>query len=121
MIDVTGENLIPIRDVPGLLPPRPTGRRVHLSVVYRWIGRGIRGVRLEAIRIGGTTYTSAEALQAFAQHLSQADRSPSPSVVLSWLRVQVEFLGLFFRETPGRSEHRFGLESAPPFPPGERS
>ena len=40
---------------------------------------------------------------------------------LSWLGVQVEFLGLFFRETPGRSEYCFGLESAPPFPPGERS
>ena len=40
---------------------------------------------------------------------------------LYWLRVQVEFLGLFFRETPGRSEHCFGLESAPPFPPGART
>lgn len=81
MIDVTGENLIPIREVPGLLPPRPTGRRVHVSTVFRWIGRGVRGVRLDAVRIGGTTYTSAEAIQAFAQHLSRADRSPSPSVV----------------------------------------
>jgi hypothetical protein len=28
--------------------------------------RGIKGVRLDAIRIGGTTYTSREALQRFA-------------------------------------------------------
>jgi len=45
---------------------RPNGKRVHISAVYRWVQRGIKGVRLEAIRIGGTTYTSREALQRFA-------------------------------------------------------
>jgi hypothetical protein len=33
--------------------------------------RGVRGIRLEVIRVGGTTYTSLEALQRFA--------SPSPT------------------------------------------
>ena len=67
MIDIDKEQLIPIRDVPRRLPPRPTGRRVHISAVYRWIQCGIRGVRLEAIKLGGTTYTSIEALQRFAE------------------------------------------------------
>ena len=66
MIDISIENLIPIRDVPRRLPPRPTGKRVHISAVYRWIQRGVQGVRLEYIKIGGTTYTSKEALQRFA-------------------------------------------------------
>jgi hypothetical protein len=70
MIDISTEHLIPIRDVPHHLPPRPTGRRVHVSAVYRWILRGVRGVRLETIRIGGTSYTSAEALQRFADGLN---------------------------------------------------
>lgn len=69
MIDVTQEKLISIRQVPRLLPCRPTGKRVHISAVYRWIQRGIRGVQLEAIRVGGTTYTSHEALQRFAAQL----------------------------------------------------
>ena len=81
MIDIANEQLVPIRDVPRLLPRRSTGRRVHISAVYRWIAPGVHGVRLASIKIGGTTYTSAEALQAFAQHLSRADRSGSPSVV----------------------------------------
>jgi len=70
MIDLTQEELVPIRDVPKHLPPRPTGKRVHISAVYRWLLRGIRGVRLESLKIGGTTYTSKEALQRFADRLT---------------------------------------------------
>ena len=70
MIDLTQEELVAIRDVPKHLPPRPTGKRVHISAVYRWLLRGIRGVRLESLKIGGTTYTSKEALQRFADRLT---------------------------------------------------
>jgi hypothetical protein len=66
MIEIESETLIPLREVSKLLPVRPNGRRVHISAIYRWVQRGIKGVRLEAIRIGGTTYTSREALQRFA-------------------------------------------------------
>ena len=69
MIDIRQETLIPLREAPRRLPPRPNGKRVHISACYRWITRGVRGVRLEAIRIGGSTYTSLEALQRFADHL----------------------------------------------------
>ena len=71
MIDIINEELIPIREVPKRLPPRPGGRRLHTSAVYRWIQRGVKEVHLEAVRIGGTTYTSAEALQRFADRQSQ--------------------------------------------------
>ncbi len=67
MIEIGNENLIPLREVPRRLPRRPNGRPLHISAVYRWVQRGVRGVRLEAIRIGGTTYTSVEALQRFAE------------------------------------------------------
>ena len=70
MIDLRQEQLIPIREVPRLLPARRTGRHVHISAVYRWMTRGIRGVRLEAAKVGGATYTSVEALQRFSERLS---------------------------------------------------
>ena len=76
MIELTSEQLIPIRDVPKLLPKRPNGRRIHISAVYRWMQRGVRGVRLEWIKIGGTTYTSHEALQRFSERLSEAQAQP---------------------------------------------
>lgn len=66
MIDIGNEQLISLRDVPKLLPARGNGKRLHISAVYRWAQRGLRGNRLEVIRVGGTTYTSREALQRFA-------------------------------------------------------
>jgi len=79
MIDITQETLIPLREAPRHLPPRPNGKRVHISACYRWISRGVRGVRLEAIRIGGSTYTSLEALQRFADHLGAPGATPTTS------------------------------------------
>ena len=80
MIDISQETLIPIRDVPRRLPPRPNGKRVHISAVYRWIGRGIRGRVLESIKIGGSTYTSIEALQRFADRLHSAPVAGTPTI-----------------------------------------
>jgi len=77
MIDISSETLIPIREAPRHLPPRPTGKRVHISACYRWICRGVRGVHLESIKIGGSTYTSKEALQRFANRLSRASDQES--------------------------------------------
>jgi len=70
MIDIDHENLIPIREVPRRLPPRPNGKRVHISAVYRWMSRGIHGVVLESAKIGGSVYTSSEAIQRWAEQLS---------------------------------------------------
>ncbi len=76
MIDITCEQLVSIRDIPRHLPRRPSGKRVHISACYRWLSRGVSGVKLEAIRIGGTTYTSVEALQRFAERLSSSTPRP---------------------------------------------
>ena len=92
MIDISAEHLIPIREVPHRLPPRPKGKCVHISAVYRWIQRGVRGVRLESIRVGGTSYTSVEALQRFASLLSSGDHADSmdPAATTATRRKQIE-------------------------------
>lgn len=92
MIDLSTEHLISIRDVPRHLPPRPTGRLVHISAVYRWILRGVRGVRLESIKVGGTAYTSQEALQRFGDRLSEARLNPSltPTPTTATRRKQID-------------------------------
>lgn len=78
MIDITNEELIQLSKVPQHMPKRANGKKIHVSAVYRWINRGLRGVRLEVIRIGGTSYTSKEALQRFAERLT-GPQSPSPN------------------------------------------
>ena len=89
MIDTALENLVPLRDVPRLLPARPNGKRLHISAVYRWALRGIRGVRLETVKIGGTTYTSREAIQRFSGLLS---RKEPPQVVNPVSRTRIRQL-----------------------------
>ena len=71
LIALTQEKIIPLRDVPKHLPPRPNGKKLHISACYRWIGPGIRGIRLESIKVGGTTCTSLEAIQRFSERLTQ--------------------------------------------------
>ena len=42
-----------------------TGLRPEKSTIYRWIKRGVGGVRLGHVRIGNATLTSAEAINRF--------------------------------------------------------
>lgn len=79
MIDMAKENLIAFRDVPKRLPRRPNGKTIHISVVYRWASKGIKGVILESLCVGGTQYSSIEALQRFADAItSNRPDSPTP-------------------------------------------
>ncbi len=88
MIDLCSETLIPIREAPRHLPKRLNGKRIHISACYRWISRGVRGVRLDSIKIGGSTYTSIEALQRFANRLSGSGNASRPRVEVSPARQQ---------------------------------
>ncbi len=75
MIDIRTEELITLAKAASELPPRRLGRRAHVSTLYRWVGHGLRGVRLEAVQVGGTRCTSREALQRFFDRL---DYPPDP-------------------------------------------
>jgi hypothetical protein len=60
MIDISNEFLLTISAAAKSLPSRP-----HISTVWRWIQRGVRGVKLETYLIGGRRFTSREALERF--------------------------------------------------------
>jgi hypothetical protein len=77
MIDIRNETLLTLSQAARLQPPGRGGRPTHISTVYRWISRGIGGIRLDAIRLGGRLLTSREALQRFAEQLTTG-RSGSP-------------------------------------------
>jgi hypothetical protein len=72
MIDPTQETLIPLLRVPRIawLPRRRREKRLAPSTVFRWCQRGVRGVRLETLRVGGTRCTSEAALRRFFERLS---------------------------------------------------
>lgn len=71
MIEVARERLIALSRAGEHLPMRSTGRPVHVTTIYRWCTAGVRGVTLDSVAIGGCTYTSVEAIQRFAERLSE--------------------------------------------------
>jgi len=64
MIDTQTETILSLAQAARSVPGR-SGCGVHAATIWRWMQRGIRGVRLETILIGGIRYTSQEALHSF--------------------------------------------------------
>jgi len=62
------EPLIPIKDIPGEFPNRP-----HIATVWRWVKRGVRGVKLETIVVGGRRYTNVAAIERFVEATTGVD------------------------------------------------
>lgn len=70
MIDAQSEQTFPLSQSPKHAEP-VIGRRLATSTFYRWAKYGVRGVRLETRFLGGTRYTSTEALQRFFDKLTE--------------------------------------------------
>ena len=75
-IDLSSEEILTPAEAAKRCPCRRGGRPTHVSTVYRWMTRGVNGIRLEALRLGGGLVTSAEALQRFAERLTGSDAEP---------------------------------------------
>ncbi|MFO0957085.1 MAG: DUF1580 domain-containing protein [Isosphaeraceae bacterium] len=75
MIDTTLESLISFRDAAREVPRRGRGRKCNTSTIYRWATAGCRGVTLEWVQIGGSRFTSMEAMARFFERLTVAAQS----------------------------------------------
>ena len=73
MIQANVEHLVPLRTAGAIVPRPPGAPAPHRATVQRWALHGIRGVRLETVRIGGSVYTSREALSRFIERTNAAD------------------------------------------------
>jgi hypothetical protein len=60
------EKLLPLSELAKLIPARD-GRPIRVGTVRQWTLRGVRGVRLEAVRVGGRKMVSREALRRFVE------------------------------------------------------
>jgi len=73
MIEIGKENLITLKDAADLLPRRRRGKKPSFTCLWRWAEKGVRGVKLDVIRVGATLCTSHEALQRFCNALTEKD------------------------------------------------
>ena len=78
MIDFRNEQLLTLTEAAGLLPRRRRGKKPHVSTLHRWASRGLHGVKLETIQVGGTRCTTVGALQRFFDQLA-GTTPPNPT------------------------------------------
>src|SRR4051794_36942641 len=78
MINVNAEDLVSFAEAARMRPPGRNGRPMHTDTVRRHALKGIRGVRLEHVRLGGSLYTSRQATQRFAERLTAASPDDMP-------------------------------------------
>ena len=67
MIDVLNETPLTMSQAAALLPGRP-----HISTVWRWVARGVRGVKLATTICGARRYTTRRALEEFMRATTAA-------------------------------------------------
>jgi hypothetical protein len=73
------EGLLTLREFRARLPKRNNGQRVDLNTVYRWVSRGINGVRLRTVKVGGVMYTTMEWAWEFLNRDQRPGTTTAPS------------------------------------------
>lgn len=73
-IKLNDEKILSLTDATKAIP-LIDGKRPHISTLWRWCRKGVRGTTLEYLRVGNRVVTSVEALGRFSQNLADADRS----------------------------------------------
>ena len=71
-INIDNEEVMSLAEAAKSLP-RVNGRRPSLSTLWRWCRKGLKGVRLDYLRVGRKIVTSREAMNRFFAALAQAD------------------------------------------------
>jgi hypothetical protein len=69
-INLQSEQLVSYHDVVSRVIPGREGKRVHVGTLHRWRTHGLRGIRLESIKVGGRWHTSLEGLERFFNALT---------------------------------------------------
>jgi hypothetical protein len=75
VIDTLKEKLFRLNEARFFFPRRRKNKHPALETMYRWTGRGCRGVVLESVSVGRCRCTSLQAIQRFVERLSALDTS----------------------------------------------
>lgn len=76
------------------------GKAPHLATLYRWAVRGIRGVKLETLVIGGSMVTSENSLLRFIRALSRnesalpAAPTAARHAAVDWAEAELDGAGI---------------------------
>ena len=82
MIDLRNEETFPFTELPVRLQKLTGSRkRINISTAHRWRQKGVKGIKLETVLIGGERFTSYEAINRFSEASTRAkDKSFGESI-----------------------------------------
>jgi hypothetical protein len=79
VIDTTLETLITFSEATSFAPSRHPGCKLSTTTIWRWAEHGVRGIKLESVYVGGSRYTSREALARFAAATTAVRQGGTPA------------------------------------------
>jgi hypothetical protein len=116
-IDVSSEVLLSLAEASKVLAGRP-----HISSLHRWRLRGVRGIKLETVMVGGRRFVSRAALEEFAARVTAIANGDPPPVRTPARRTRdmdraeaelaVDCTTEFTKKIGGRSRRHRGGEAA---------
>ena len=83
----TSTRLVPIGKAASLFP----GQRPHVATLWRWAQKGVRGVKLDTVTIGGRRYVDPESVARFIDATSAGAAGIAPPVtpLTAWRRAAI--------------------------------
>src|SRR5262249_12849936 len=79
VLNVNSEQIITLAQLARRIPCRRNNRPVHVSTIHRWRNPGIRGVRLDCVRVGGMWCTSLQAFARWVEQLTAVKKQGEPN------------------------------------------
>jgi hypothetical protein len=78
------DELIPLSCVPDLrwIPRRRRGTKLSYTCLWRWATKGVAGVVLQTVRVGGTPCTTESDLRHFFADVAAAKRGEKPIPII---------------------------------------
>lgn len=73
-MSIISDRLIPLAEAAKRLPGRP-----HVSTLHRWRTRGVRGIRLRTMKIGGRRVVALSDLEDFVAAVTAASDGERPA------------------------------------------
>ena len=83
-VEFDASDLLPLSSVPNLkwLPRRRRGAKLSYTCLWRWTTRGVAGVVLQTVRVGGTPCTTESDLRKFFVEVAAAKRGEKQTQII---------------------------------------
>ena len=76
-LDLENDDVLSLSQAAAKLPRLRSGRKVHVSTLFRWTQHGTGGRKLQTWKLGGRRVTTLRALEAFIEPVSSDSEKPA--------------------------------------------